>query len=79
MASADQQNSNNPKETTKISAVNYAKGFTASLKRHIWLLAAFFIPLTIRSIPEIISWPYPLGYDTINMVIPIKSGVFFTY
>jgi hypothetical protein len=76
MASTAQQNNTNPKETTKISAVNYAKRFTASLKRHIWLLAAFFIPLTIRSIPEMISWPYPLGYDTINMFTQIESGQF---
>lgn len=74
MASADQQNSTNLKETTKISAVNYVKEFTASLKRHIWLLAAFFIPLTIRSIPEIISWPYPLGLDTLRYIPAIEAG-----
>ena len=50
--------------------------YFSTLRRNIWLLAAFFIPLTIRSIPEIISWPYPLGYDTINMVNQIESGLF---
>lgn len=74
MASTAQQNSTNPKETTKISAVNYAKRFTASLKRYLWLLAAFFIPLAIRSIPEIISWPYPLGLDTLRYIPVIESG-----
>jgi hypothetical protein len=74
MASTAQQNSTNPKVTTKISAVNYAKRFTASLKRYLWLLAAFFIPLAIRSIPEIISWPYPLGLDTLRYIPVIESG-----
>jgi hypothetical protein len=47
---------------------------TSWLKRHVWLLAAFFIPLAIRTIPEILSWPYPLGLDTLNMVGTIQSG-----
>ncbi len=55
--------------------MNSALGKLASrLKRHVWFLAAFFIPLSIRSIPEILSWPYPLGLDTLNMVSTIESG-----
>jgi hypothetical protein len=55
--------------------MNTALGkLTSWLKRHVWLLAAFFIPLAIRSIPEILSWPYPLGLDTLNMVSTIQSG-----
>ena len=50
--------------------------FRSTLTRNIWLLAAFFIPLAIRSVPEILSWPYPLGYDTINMFTQIESGRF---
>ncbi len=33
-------------------------------------LAAFLIPLAIRSIPEIIVGPYPVGWDTIEFYIP---------
>jgi hypothetical protein len=47
---------------------------TSWLKRHVWFIAAFFIPLAIRSIPEILSWPYPLGLDTLTMVRTIQSG-----
>jgi hypothetical protein len=47
---------------------------TSWLKSHVWLLAAFFVPLAIRSIPEILSWPYPLGLDTLNMIGTIQSG-----
>lgn len=44
------------------------------LKRHIWAVAAFFVPLSIRSIPEILSWPYLLGLDTLTVVNIIQSG-----
>lgn len=43
------------------------------LRRHIWAIAAFIIPLTVRSIPEILSWPYPLGLDTLRYIIIIES------
>ncbi len=33
-------------------------------------LAAFLIPLAIRSIPEIIVGPYPVGWDTIAFYVP---------
>ncbi len=51
-----------------------ASNFLHMLRRNIWLLAAFFIPLAIRSIPEIISWPYPLGLDTLRYIPVIESG-----
>src|SRR2546427_10976779 len=34
-------------------------------------LAAFLIPLVIRTIPEIIAGPYPIGYDTIASYVPL--------
>src|SRR6267143_2916335 len=33
-------------------------------------LAAFLIPLVIRSIPEILVGPYPIGWDTIAFYVP---------
>jgi hypothetical protein len=33
-------------------------------------LAAFLIPVFIRSIPEILVGPYPIGWDTIAFYIP---------
>ena len=34
-------------------------------------LSAFLIPLAIRSIPEIIAGPFPIGYDTISSYVPL--------
>jgi hypothetical protein len=33
-------------------------------------LAAFLIPVFIRSIPEILAGPYPIGWDTIAFYVP---------
>ena len=33
-------------------------------------LAAFLLPLFIRSIPEILVGPYPIGWDTIAFYVP---------
>src|SRR5712664_94322 len=33
-------------------------------------LAAFLVPLLIRSIPEILVGPYPIGWDTIAFYVP---------
>ena len=37
-------------------------------------LLAFFIPLLVRSVPEILSWPYPIGFDTIRYIPAIQEG-----
>jgi hypothetical protein len=44
------------------------------LGKYGYLLAAFLVPLFVRSIPEVLSWPYPLGLDTLNVIPPIQSG-----
>ena len=33
-------------------------------------LAAFLVPVFIRSIPEILVGPYPIGWDTIAFYVP---------
>jgi hypothetical protein len=48
--------------------------FLSSLRKNVWALAAFIIPLAIRSVPEILSWPYPMGLDTLTVVPLIQSG-----
>jgi hypothetical protein len=45
-------------------------GLLSGLRRHKFGLAAFLIPLFIRSIPEILVGPYPIGWDTIAFYVP---------
>jgi hypothetical protein len=45
-------------------------GLLSGLRRHKFGLAAFLIPLFIRSIPEILVGPYPIGWDTITFYVP---------
>jgi len=38
-------------------------------------ILAFIFPLLIRSIPEILAWPWPIGFDTIFSYVPwIMNG-----
>jgi len=48
-----------------------------NLKINKRLLFVFFIGYLIRIIPEIIAYPYPIGYDIINYYIPLASEVEF--
>ena len=41
------------------------------------LLFIFLIGCLIRIIPEIIAYPYPIGYDTINYYIPLVNEIEF--
>jgi hypothetical protein len=40
------------------------------IRRHRFGLAALLIPVVLRTIPEIIAGPYPIGYDTITGYVP---------
>ncbi|MGZ5471027.1 MAG: hypothetical protein ACXWE0_05095, partial [Nitrososphaeraceae archaeon] len=59
--------------------------FTLDLKLIKILLFCFLIGCLIRIIPELIAYPYPIGYDTINFYIPLAGGFqndpfqFYTY
>src|SRR2546426_6971698 len=44
--------------------------FLRLIRRHRLGLVAFLIPLSIRSIPEILSGPYPVGWDIIAYYVP---------
>ena len=52
--------------------------FIELIRRHKLALAAFLVPLSIRTIPEILSGPYPVGWDIVAYYIPstidIASG-----
>jgi hypothetical protein len=40
------------------------------LRSRRFALAAFLVPVFIRSIPEILVGPYPIGWDTIAFYVP---------
>ena len=42
------------------------------------ILLAFAIGFVVRLIPELLSYPYPIGWDTIYYASRINSGVIFT-
>ncbi len=48
--------------------------FASFLRRNVWLFLALFVPLSLRFVPEILSWPYPLGLDTLRYIPIIESG-----
>src|SRR5256712_4848334 len=52
----------------KIAKISDRLGRTVRSYR--FALAAFLIPLFIRSIPEILVGPYPIGWDTIAFYVP---------
>ena len=52
----------------KIGRIPLAPG--RIVRSYRFALAAFLIPLFIRSIPEILVGPYPIGWDTIAFYVP---------
>src|SRR6267378_426730 len=45
-------------------------GLGRAVRSYRFALAAFLIPVLIRSIPEILVGPYPIGWDTIAFYVP---------
>ncbi len=41
-----------------------------AIREHRFSIAAFLIPFAVRAIPEIISVPYPVGWDIIDFYVP---------
>ena len=39
------------------------------------IMSCFLLGFSVRLIPELLSWPYPIGFDTIYYGARIKSGV----
>lgn len=44
------------------------------LARYRFALAAFLIPLCVRAVPEVLSWPYPIGFDTVIYIHILQDG-----
>ena len=62
-----------------MSVLSSTYGLKTGLQKKIFAIAAFLTPLLIRSIPEILSWPSPLGFDTVVYYIPlIREGWVFS-
>jgi hypothetical protein len=40
---------------------------------HKWFLVVIVCAVIIRSIPQLISFPYPIGYDVVNYYIPVTA------
>jgi hypothetical protein len=62
------------KRVRYMMANRYLSKFVSLLRGNVWVLAAFLIPLATRCVPAVLSWPYPLGYDTLTVVPLIQSG-----
>jgi hypothetical protein len=54
------------------------KNTIAKHQRIIFPLLAFGIPAFVRSIPQILAGPYPIGFDTIRYISSIQSGYIFS-
>jgi hypothetical protein len=49
--------------------------FGRLVRSYRFALAAFLVPVFIRSIPEILVGPYPIGWDTIAFYKKYKGSV----
>src|SRR5438270_3045276 len=38
-----------------------------------WILVVFGFSVVIRILPQIVAYPYPIGYDVINYYIPVTA------
>lgn len=39
------------------------------------VLLCFFLGFLVRLVPEVLSWPYPIGFDTVEWAARLKEGV----
>ena len=53
-------------------------GLKSLLRKNVIAFSAFLIPFGVRSIPEILSWPYLIGFDTVGYVSRIQEGYVFS-
>ena len=49
---------------------------SSNVKKNDWsyVLALFLIAAIVRSIPQLLAYPYPLGYDVINYYVPVITN-----
>jgi hypothetical protein len=60
---------------SNILNVRWLQTLTANLSDRKGFLLSFVLGFVVRSIPEILSYPHPIGFDTIYYAARIKSGV----
>lgn len=41
-------------------------------------MLAFLVPLVVRFVPEVLAWPYPIGFDTLIYANDILKGTYLT-
>ena len=40
-----------------------------------WFLFCFFLGFFVRLVPEVLSYPYPIGFDTVYYAVRLEEGV----
>jgi hypothetical protein len=55
--------------------MRWLQTLTTNLNDRKGFLLSFVLGFIVRSIPEILSYPYPIGFDTIYYAARIKSGI----
>ena len=58
-----------------IISVRWLQTLTVNLSDRKGFLISFMLGFIVRSIPEILSYPYPIGFDTIYYAAMIKRGI----
>ena len=63
------------KSTTLISSASINSGEelvrnSCPINKIIYPVLTFILPLIVRSIPEILAWPWPIGFDPIAFYVP---------
>ena len=53
--------------------MNFKKPFVISFREGFFL--AFVLGFLVRLIPEVLSFPYPIGFDTVYYAARMKSGI----
>lgn len=59
--------------------LNYFKRFVTNLGHRRAFILSFILGFVIRLIPEILSYPYPIGFETVFYAARIKSGLIWPH
>ena len=54
------------------------KNWITHNRNNLFPLLAFALPALVRSIPMVLSWPYPIGFDTIRYISTIQQKQVFS-
>lgn len=62
-------------EGYEIEGLKKAYGLLAYTDHKRALVLCFVLGFVVRLMPEVLSYPYPIGFDTVYYAARIKSGV----